>query len=235
MRGLGSGHGRWRVAGTVLAVVGALALAGCGGKKEKEQGAVGQVIAHVGPDDVTQQELDNEMRLANIPVDKRSDAVIKAALTRVLERKYLVQQALAAKLDREPTVHLDLLRAREQILGGAYVQRELGQKVSGISTSEVDAYIQGHPDQFAKRQIFQIEQVSFAPQPGMEQVATAAKDFKALDQVEADSTSLISNSAGAGRAGRRDAAARNAQATSPRASRTTSSSSGRATAPASSR
>src|SRR5271168_388863 len=110
-------------------------LAGCG-KKQAEPAVVGQVIAHVGPDDVTQQELDNELRLANVPTDKRSDPVIKAALTRVLERKYLVQQALAAKLDREPTVHLDLLRAREQILAGAYVQRELGQKVSGISNSE---------------------------------------------------------------------------------------------------
>jgi EpsD family peptidyl-prolyl cis-trans isomerase len=168
-----------------LALVSALAVAGCGGKKDKDQAVTGQVIAHVGPDDITQQELDNELRLANIPQDKRTDAVMKAALTRIVERKYLVQQAMAAKLDREPTVHLDLLRAREQILGGAYVQRELGQKASGVSNSEVEAYIQGHADKFAKRQVFQIEQVTFPPQPGMEQLASAAKDFKTLDQVEA--------------------------------------------------
>ena len=90
-------------------------LAGCG-KKQEAQAVVGQVIAHVGPDDITQQELDNELRLANVPADKRSDQVVKGALTRIVERKYLVQQAVAAKLDREPTVHLDLLRGREQIL-----------------------------------------------------------------------------------------------------------------------
>lgn len=175
---------RWRIAATALALAGAVALAGCG-KKQETQAVVGQVIAHVGPDDVTQQELDNELRFANVPADKRSDAVVKAVLSRIVERKYLVQQAMAAKLDREPTVLLDLLRSREQILAGAYVQRDLGTKVTGISKSEIDAHIQSHPDRFAKRRLYQIEQVSFSPQKDMELLAAATKDFKSLDQVEA--------------------------------------------------
>jgi EpsD family peptidyl-prolyl cis-trans isomerase len=177
-------HIRWRIAATVLALAGAIALAGCG-KKQEGQAVVGQVIAHVGPDDVTQPELDNELRLANVPADKRSDEVVKAVLSRIVERKYLVQQAMAAKLDREPTVHLDLLRSREQILAGAYIQRDLGQKVTAISKNEIDAYVQSHPDRFAKRRLYQIEQVSFPPQKDMEQLAAATKDFKSLDQVEA--------------------------------------------------
>ena len=166
-----------------MALASAIALAGCG-KQQETRAPVGQVIAHIGPDDVTQQELDNELHLANIPADKRSDEVVKAALTRILERKYLDQQAIAAKLDREPTVHLDLLRSREQILAGAYVQRDLRQKVATISNNEIDAYIQAHPDKFANRKIFQIEQVSFAPQKDMELLAAATRDFKTMDQVE---------------------------------------------------
>lgn len=175
---------RWRLAATVLALTGAIALAGCG-KKQEAPAVVGQVIAHIGPDDVTQQELDNELRLDNVPADKRTDDVIKAVLGRILERKYLDQQAIAAKLDREPTVHLDLLRSREQILAGAYVQRELGSKVSAISKNEIDTYIQGHPDQFSKRQIFNIEQVSFPPTSNMDTISADTKDFKTIDQVEA--------------------------------------------------
>ncbi len=177
-------HPRWRVAATALALAGALALVGCG-KKQEAQAVVGQVIARVGPDDVTQPELDNELRLANIPLDKRSDAVVKAVLSRIIERKYLAQQSVAAKLDREPTQHLDLLRSREQILAGAYVQRDLGAKVSAISNSEIDAFIQAHPDQFAKRQLFQIEQVSFPPQKDMQALADATKNLKSMDLVEA--------------------------------------------------
>jgi len=176
-------HGGGRIAAMALALTAAIALAGCG-KKQEGPAVVGQVIAHVGPDDITQQELDNELRIANIPPDKRSDAVVKAALSRIIERKYLVQQAIAAKLDREPTVHLDLLRSREQILAGAFAQRDLGSKVTAISKNEIDSYIQGHPDQFGRRQIFNIEQVSFPPVSDMDSLAAATKDFKSMDQVE---------------------------------------------------
>jgi EpsD family peptidyl-prolyl cis-trans isomerase len=146
---------------------------------------VGQVIAHVGPDDVTQQELDNELRLAGISPDKRTDALVKAALSRVIERKYLVEQALAGKLDREPTVHLDILRSREQILSGAFVQRDLSSKMSTISKNEIDSYIQAHPRQFDQRTLFQIEQISFTPPKDAAALTAATKDAKSLDQVAA--------------------------------------------------
>ncbi len=175
---------RRRIVAIGCALAAAVLLSGCG-KKQEAQAVVGQVIAHVGPDDVTQQELDNELRLAGVPADKRSDAIVKAALGRVIERKYLVQQALAGKLDREPTVHLDLLRSREQILAGAFVQRDLSSKMSTISKNEIDSYIQGHPKQFDQRELFQIEQISFAPPQDVEALAAATKDDKSLDQIEA--------------------------------------------------
>jgi EpsD family peptidyl-prolyl cis-trans isomerase len=162
---------RWRIAAIGCALAATL-LAGCG-KKQEAQAVVGQVIAHVGPDDVTQQELENELRLAGIAPDKRTDAALKTALSRIIERKYLVQQALAGKLDREP------------ILAGAFVQRDLSSKMSTVSKNEVDSYIQAHPRQFEHRDLFQIEQISFTPPKDVEALAAATKDAKALDQVEA--------------------------------------------------
>ena len=120
-----------------------------------------------------------------MPADKRSDPIVKAALSRIVERKYLVQQAVAAKLDREPTVHLDLLRSREQILAGAFVQRDLSSKMSSVSKNEIDSYVQGHPKQFDQRELFQVDQISFAAPKDVEALAAATKDFKSLDQVEA--------------------------------------------------
>jgi EpsD family peptidyl-prolyl cis-trans isomerase len=174
---------RW-IAVLACVLPAAMLLSGCG-KKQETQAVVGQVIAHVGPDDITQQELDNELRLANVPADERTDAIVKGALTRIAERKYLVQQALAAKLDREPTVHLDLLRAREQILAGAFVQRDLSGKMSAVSKNEIDSYIQGHPKQFEQRELFQVDQISFPTPKEVEALAAATKDFKTLEQVEA--------------------------------------------------
>jgi EpsD family peptidyl-prolyl cis-trans isomerase len=177
-------HRRWRIAAIGCTLAAAALLAGCG-KKQEAQAVVGQVIAHVGPDDVTQRELDNELRLAGIPADKRTDAIVKAALARVIERKYLVQQAVAGKLDREPTVLLDILRAREQILAGAFVQRDLSSKMSTISKNEIDSYIQAHPKQFDQREMFQIEQIAFTPPKDLDALTAATKDDKSLDQVAA--------------------------------------------------
>ena len=53
----------------------------------------------------------------------------------------MVQQALAAKLDQEPMVSLDLLRSREQVLAGAYAQHGLAAKTSVIAKADIDSYI----------------------------------------------------------------------------------------------
>src|SRR5208283_4873538 len=47
------------------------------------------------------------------------------------------------------------------------------------------SYIQAHPKQFDKRELFQIEQLSFTPPNNLEALAAATKDDKSLDQVEA--------------------------------------------------
>lgn len=61
-------------------------------------------------------------------------------------RKYLLRQAMTAKLDREPGVLLDLLRSREQILENAYLQRTAASKAPG--KADVDKYIASNPAKF---------------------------------------------------------------------------------------
>jgi EpsD family peptidyl-prolyl cis-trans isomerase len=174
---------RSRIRAAALAFV-ATAFAGLSNLAEA-QSDDGRVIAHSGSFQVTQQELDNELRLANIQADQRADQALKAALTHVVARKYLAQRALAIKLDDQPAVRLDLQRAREQVLAAAYARDELSAKTSTISKAEVDRYIHAHPDQFAQRQLFQIERISFAPQKDMHLISAAMKEFKTLDQVAA--------------------------------------------------
>jgi EpsD family peptidyl-prolyl cis-trans isomerase len=171
-----------RLVAAATACAAATALAGY---SKGAEAVVDKVIAHVGLDEVTQQEVDNELRLAKVPPDKRDEQTLKAILSQVIARKYMVRHALAAKLDQEPQVSLDLLRSREQVLAGAYAQHGLAVKTSAIAKADIDGYIQAHPAQFAKRQLFQIEQVSFPPLKDMGGLTAATKDFKSLDQVEA--------------------------------------------------
>jgi EpsD family peptidyl-prolyl cis-trans isomerase len=162
-----------------------LLLTGCS-KNGGDQIAqpAGQVIAHVGTDDVTIQEFENEFRWLNVPANKRDDATVKRVLQEVVSRKYLVQQALAAKLDREPTVHLDLMRAKEQVLAGAIMQRNLVANAGSIGKSEIERYMSAHPLQFAKREILNVEQITFPVSTNVQSVVDATKDFKTLDEVD---------------------------------------------------
>ena len=165
-------------------VIGCLALGLANCSKKEDQATKGQVIAHLGKDDVSIHELDHEFRSDNIPVDKRSDEVVGRVLNDIIQRKLLVQQAVAAKLDREPTVLLDISRSRERILAAAYLQREVANKAAAIGKSDIDNYIASHPGKFAKRMALIGEQITFQLNASAQSVVTAAKDAKTLEDID---------------------------------------------------
>jgi EpsD family peptidyl-prolyl cis-trans isomerase len=158
-----------------------VSLAACG----KEEGAAyrGQVVAHVGNQVVTTQELENEFRHSTIAADKQKDPeVIKQVLGNLVVRKYVLQQALVAKLDREPGVLLDLLRSREQILENAFLMRAAASKAP--SKPDLDRFIANNPSKFADRKLFSVEQIGFPFGPGSQSFVDANKDAKSLDEID---------------------------------------------------
>jgi EpsD family peptidyl-prolyl cis-trans isomerase len=175
----------WRT--TIVLGLCAVALLGC--SKQNSQVPTGQVIARVGDEDVTSQELQSEFRADNIPVDKQKDPeVIKSVLGQLVLRKYLLKQALDAKLDREPAVLLDILRSREKVLANAYVTRKAGEKAT--SKEDVDTYVASHPLKFANRQLLSVEQIVFPAGPNAQTVVDACKDSKSLDEVDQKLSSM---------------------------------------------
>lgn len=170
----------------LAAVVGCcgIILSGCG-KKEGELPAAskGQVVARIGDQVVTTQELDNEMRHANVPPDKQKDSeVVKRVLGDLVVRKYILQQALGAKLDREPGVLLDLLRSREQVLESAFLMRAVVSKAP--AKADVDKYIANNPSKFANRKLLSVEQVGFPFEPSGPSIVADNKNAKSLDEID---------------------------------------------------
>lgn len=163
-------------------------LAACGKNGGEPSAAGGQVVARVGDQVVTTQELENEFRWTNVQPDKQKDPdIIKKVVSELVVRKYLLQQALAAKLDREPGVLLDLLRSREQVLENAFLARAVGSKAPG--KAEIDKYIANNPSKFADRKLFSVEQIGFPLASTSQSVIDANKDAKSLDEVDQQLTS----------------------------------------------
>ena len=160
-----------------------IVLAGCSKNTDQAAGSKGQVVAHIGNEVVTTQELENEFRLANIPPDRRKDpATIKQVLNEIVLSKYLMQQAVNSKLDREPSVLLDLLRARTGVLANAYMSRKIAAKP--VTDADIEKYIADNPLKFANRQLVSIEQIAFPMGTNSQSAIDANKDAKSLDEVD---------------------------------------------------
>jgi EpsD family peptidyl-prolyl cis-trans isomerase len=165
---------------------------GCSKKiEENAEAPNSQIVARLGDDVITTQELDNEFRIEHVPVEKRKDpAAIKQVLGELVTRKYLVRKALDAKLDREPTVLLDMLRAREIVLANAAASRLVSAKTSEIGKTDIDNYIAKNPLKFAGRQIATIEQITLPANAVSQALIDTMRDMKTLDEVDQKLTSL---------------------------------------------
>ncbi|MGY3346675.1 MULTISPECIES: hypothetical protein [unclassified Bradyrhizobium] len=161
-----------------------LVLGACGQKSGDQPAAArGQVVAHVGNEVITTQELENEFRFANVPPDKQKDPeVLKRVLGEIVVRKYLLQQAMTAKLDREPGVLLDLLRAREQVLGNAMLNRAANAKAA--DRADLDRYIAKNRWKFGDRKLYSVEEIIIPMTSVTQAFVSADKDAKTLDEMQ---------------------------------------------------
>jgi EpsD family peptidyl-prolyl cis-trans isomerase len=167
-------------------------LSGCGKGSDNQAAAPkGQVAAQLGNEVVTTQELENELRLDNVPADKQKDPeILKRVLGDLVTRKYLARQALDSKLDREPGVLLDILRSRDMVLANAAISRSVAGKVSAISKADIDKYIANNPAKFANRRLMTVEQVTFAIGANAQSVIDTVRYAKSLDEIDQKLTAL---------------------------------------------
>jgi EpsD family peptidyl-prolyl cis-trans isomerase len=178
--------------GLMACIIAIPVLLGCSKKNEgTAAGSNSQVVARIGNQVVSAQELDTELRWNNVAADrKHDDAVVKRVLAELVARKYLVEKSLDAKLDREPTVLLDILRSRELVLARAFATRELTRELSAISPADTQKYIIDHPLKFANRKILSVDQASFPIGSTDQSVIDSMKGFPSIEKVEERLTEL---------------------------------------------
>ena len=168
----------------VAVVLAAASLAGCGDTSQTAKKLESQVVARIGPDVVTTQELENELRHNNVAVEKRRDPeVLKKVIGELVARKYAARRALNAKLDREPTVLLDLLRSKDEVLAKAIATRDVDARLAALSGADVEKYIANNPQKFANRQILKIEQLVVPVSASLQPIIDASRTMKSLEEV----------------------------------------------------
>jgi EpsD family peptidyl-prolyl cis-trans isomerase len=138
----------------------AVLVAGCGDKKdEAATAAPTQVVAKVNGTELTVHQVNYALqRIPNLDPEQTKAASLQV-VRNLVDQEVVAQKALADKLDRDPAVVQALDAARRQILAEAYMSRKLGMPAEP-SDAEVTGYFDRHPELFAKRKIYRLQEIS---------------------------------------------------------------------------
>lgn len=158
--------------------------AGCGDKKDEvsAQTAPTQVAAKVNGTELTAQQVNYALqRIPNLDKDQAKAASLQM-VRNLVDQEVIAQKAVTDKLDSDPTVVQALEAARRQILADAYMNRKLGQPAEPTD-AEVADYFAKHPELFAKRKIYRLQEISIkAPQDKHEAIRAKLNASKNLNE-----------------------------------------------------
>jgi EpsD family peptidyl-prolyl cis-trans isomerase len=156
-----------------------VALTACGKTKEPS----GQVVATVGKHEITQRELKAELGNFSSPDAKTMRAAEQQALQTIVRRKLIVEAAEDQKLDKSADFALQKQRAVETALAQTW-QKGLVKDMPPSSREEAEHYIASHPDSFAQRKIFTIDQLQ-TPLPISNELSARLQPLNSLEEVAA--------------------------------------------------
>jgi EpsD family peptidyl-prolyl cis-trans isomerase len=140
-----------------VVVVPAIILSAC--NKDPSKKAATQVAAKVNGDEITVHQVNAVLaRAPNIPPEAAPRAK-RDVLARLVDQQIAVEQAVAKKLDRSPQVVQQIEMARAEILARAYAESVM-RAVPKPSEEDVKKYYAEHPELFANRRVYNIEEIT---------------------------------------------------------------------------
>ncbi len=133
-------------------------MAGCG----KSAAPTTQVAARVNTDEITLHQINYVLvRSPGISAENAPRAK-REILNRLVEQQLARQQAIERKLDRSPDVMQAIEAARTEILARAYFE-QIAAAQPKPSPEEALRYYAEHPELFAERRLFMLEEIALAP------------------------------------------------------------------------
>src|SRR4249920_518031 len=143
----------------------ALALpAGCG--KKDDSNTATQVAARVNADEITVHQVNDILaRSQNIAPEFAAQAK-REILDKLIDQQLAKQKAIEIKLDRSPKVMRAIEAAKSEVLARAY-HEHITASLPRPAPVESHDYYKQHPELFAERKVFNLEELSFVANGGV--------------------------------------------------------------------
>lgn len=143
---------------TAVLIALAALTSGCGNKDDAKTAT--QVAAKVNSDEITVHQINNVLARSQNVTPDIADRVKREILDKLIDQQLARQQAVERKLDREPSVMQAVEAAKNEILARSYLER-IASRQSKPSPEEVKKYYMEHPELFAQRRVFDLEELAF--------------------------------------------------------------------------
>ncbi len=161
----------------LAAVLAALALGGCGDKKEKDKPAT-QTAAKVNKEEITVHQINAVLAQQRGLKPEQADEAARRALERLIDQELVVQKAAEQKVDRDPRVVQAVEAARREIIARAYSEK-LGEGAPKPAVEEIKKYYDDNPALFKERRVYQLQEVAIQAAPeAMDKISAKLKAAK---------------------------------------------------------
>jgi peptidyl-prolyl cis-trans isomerase C len=143
---------------------------------------VGQVVATVDGQEITLRHLNAELGAFTTTDPNVHRAADSAALRAIVSRTILANAARAQGLDRTPEFALERQKAIDAMLVQALASK-IAAAVPPPAPEEAESFVNSHPDAFAQRRIYTVDQIRVS-QPADPALLAALKPLNSLEDVE---------------------------------------------------
>lgn len=137
----------------------ALGLGGCDNKEPTKPAS--QIAAKVNSGEISVHQVNyvlSRARLGTTSTPETAPKIRREILDRLVDQELAVEQALNKKLDRSPDVLMAVENARREILARAYIE-QITAGMPKPTVEEAKAYYSEHPQLFAERRVFNIQEI----------------------------------------------------------------------------
>lgn len=144
-------------------VLSTLVLTACG-ERPPEKKAATQVVAKVNGGEISVHQINFVLQRTPNVSAAQAEAAKRQVLEGLIDQELAVQQALESKLERTPNVMQAVETARREILTRAYIEQVVS-KVDKPAADDIRKFYGEHPELFANRKIYRLEEIVFATTP----------------------------------------------------------------------
>ena len=150
----------WLVQGVSLAME--LALAGCNRGGGTAGAGDSQIAAQVNQGEISVHQVQALLRAQPGAAAQWGEKAADRALDVLIEQELAAQAAAQAGLDKQPQVIQAMALAQREVLARAF-QDQLAEKARLPDTSAINTYYDEHPELFAQRKVYQLEETVVRP------------------------------------------------------------------------